>query len=52
MLAAGLSGLDAGAVAAFLHGLAAVLSAGDPPAPVTPRDVAAALPDAIRAVTR
>jgi hydroxyethylthiazole kinase-like uncharacterized protein yjeF len=50
MLAAGMSGLDAGAVAAFLHGLAAVLAAGDPPAPVTPRDVAAALPGAIRAV--
>lgn len=50
MLAAGMTALDAGAVAAFLHGLAAVLAAGDPPAPVTPRDVAAALPGAIRAV--
>jgi hydroxyethylthiazole kinase-like uncharacterized protein yjeF len=50
LLAAGMSGLDAGAVGAFLHGLAAVLAVGDPPAPTTPRDVAAALPAALRAV--
>jgi ADP-dependent NAD(P)H-hydrate dehydratase / NAD(P)H-hydrate epimerase len=50
MLAAGLEALDAGAVAAFLHGFAAVLAAGDPPAPITPRDVAAALPGAMRAI--
>lgn len=52
MLAAGLSALDSGAVAAFLHGLAAVLAAGEPAAPITPRDVAAALPEAVRAVRR
>jgi ADP-dependent NAD(P)H-hydrate dehydratase / NAD(P)H-hydrate epimerase len=52
MLAGGLGALDAGAVAAFLHGLAAVLVAGDPPAQVTPREVAAALPEAVRAVRR
>ena len=52
MLAAGLDALDAGAVGAFLHGLAALLAAGEPPAPITPRDVAAALPEAVRAVRR
>lgn len=52
LLAAGLSALDAGAVGAFLHGLAALLTAGDPPAQVTPREVAATLPDAVRAVRR
>ena len=52
MLAAGLSALDSGAVAAFLHGLAAVLAAGEPPAPITPRAVAAALPEAMRAIRR
>ena len=52
MLAAGLNALDSGAVAAFLHGLAAVLAAGEPPAPIAARDVAAALPDAVRAIRR
>ncbi|MBV9099157.1 MAG: NAD(P)H-hydrate dehydratase, partial [Frankiaceae bacterium] len=52
LLAAGLSPLDAGSVGAFLHGLAAVVAAGDPPAQVTPRDVAAALPEAVRTVRR
>jgi len=52
LLAAGLPAIDAGAAAAFLHGLAAVLAAGEPAAPVTPREVAAALPAAIRAIRR
>ena len=52
LLAAGLSALDAGAVGAFLHGLAALLAAGDPPAQVAARDVAAALPEAVRTILR
>jgi hydroxyethylthiazole kinase-like uncharacterized protein yjeF len=52
LLAAGLSALDAGAAGAYLHGLAAVLAAGVPPAQVTPREVAATLPEAVRTVRR
>ncbi|MFE2176223.1 NAD(P)H-hydrate dehydratase, partial [Kitasatospora sp. NPDC059462] len=43
LLAAGLSPLDAAAVAAYLHGLAARRAAAAPGAPVTALDVAAAL---------
>jgi hydroxyethylthiazole kinase-like uncharacterized protein yjeF len=50
LLGAGLSALDAGAVGAFLHGLAALLAAGDPPAPIAARDIAAALSEAVRAL--
>ncbi|MFD6873997.1 MULTISPECIES: NAD(P)H-hydrate dehydratase [unclassified Streptomyces] len=50
LLAAGLGGVDAGSVAAYLHGLAARrASAG---APVTAHEVARALPDAWRDVLR
>jgi len=50
LLAAGIPTLDAASCAAFLHGLAGRLAADD--APTTAVAVAAALPDAIRAVTR
>ncbi|MFD9723589.1 NAD(P)H-hydrate dehydratase [Streptomyces sp. NPDC059072] len=48
LLAGGLSAVDAGSVAAYLHGLAARLSGG----PLLAQDVAAALPDAWRNVRR
>ncbi|MFJ2776124.1 NAD(P)H-hydrate dehydratase [Kitasatospora sp. NPDC087315] len=44
LLAAGLPVLDAAAVAAYLHGLAGRHAAGEPGAPVTALEVAAALP--------
>ncbi|MFD8979247.1 NAD(P)H-hydrate dehydratase [Streptomyces sp. NPDC059564] len=50
LLAAGLSGVDAGSVAAYLHGLAGRLAAGCVGAPVMAQEVAAALPSAWRAV--
>jgi len=50
LVAGGLSTLDAGAAAAFLHGLAGLLAAGEPAAPLTPMDVVDALPRAVRAV--
>jgi ADP-dependent NAD(P)H-hydrate dehydratase / NAD(P)H-hydrate epimerase len=49
-LAAGLSALDAASVAAFVHGIAARLASDG--AAVTALDVVAALPDAVRAVSR
>ncbi|MFE2168651.1 NAD(P)H-hydrate dehydratase [Streptomyces sp. NPDC059447] len=48
LLAGGLSAVDAGSVAAYLHGLAARLSGG----PLLAQDVAEALPDAWRDVRR
>jgi hydroxyethylthiazole kinase-like uncharacterized protein yjeF len=48
LLARGLSAPHAAAGAAWLHGLAARLAAGDPPAAVTAMDVAEALPAAAR----
>ncbi|MBT2479212.1 NAD(P)H-hydrate dehydratase [Streptomyces sp. ISL-94] len=48
LLAGGLSGADAGSVAAYLHGLAARLTGG----PLLAQDVAAALPAAWREVRR
>ncbi|MBT2611562.1 NAD(P)H-hydrate dehydratase, partial [Streptomyces sp. ISL-87] len=48
LLAAGLSGEDAGAVAAFLHGLAGRLASGGAPAPA--HEVAESLPAAWRDV--
>ncbi|MFD3931222.1 NAD(P)H-hydrate dehydratase [Streptomyces sp. NPDC058614] len=48
LLAAGLSALDAGSVAAYLHGLAGRFAADG--APVGAHDVAAAIPDAWRDV--
>ncbi|QMU79301.1 NAD(P)H-hydrate dehydratase [Streptacidiphilus sp. PB12-B1b] len=50
LLAAGLAPLDAGSVAAYLHGLAARIASGGGQAPVTASDVAAALPAAWRNV--
>jgi hydroxyethylthiazole kinase-like uncharacterized protein yjeF len=48
LLASGLDPADAGAAAAFVHGLAGLLAAGDPPAPIHASDIAAAVPQAIR----
>ncbi|MFE9633890.1 NAD(P)H-hydrate epimerase [Streptomyces sp. NPDC006463] len=48
LLASGLSGADAGSVAAYLHGLAARIAGG----PLLAQDVAAALPAAWRDVRR
>jgi ADP-dependent NAD(P)H-hydrate dehydratase / NAD(P)H-hydrate epimerase len=48
LLASGLSALDAGSVAAYLHGLAARLASRD--APITSLDVATALPEVWRDV--
>jgi hydroxyethylthiazole kinase-like uncharacterized protein yjeF len=50
LLAGGLDALDAGSVGAFVHGMAAVLAAGRPEAAITSMDIAAAVPDAIRAI--
>jgi ADP-dependent NAD(P)H-hydrate dehydratase / NAD(P)H-hydrate epimerase len=50
LLAGGLSPLDAGSVGAFLHGMAALLASGAPPATITAMDIARSLPDALRAV--
>ena len=47
-LAAGCDTADAGAAAAFVHGLAGLLAASDPPAPIRASEIAAALPLAIR----
>jgi hydroxyethylthiazole kinase-like uncharacterized protein yjeF len=48
LLAAGLDASDAGAVAAYLHGIAARLGAAD--APITAADVATRIPEAWRAL--
>ena len=48
LLAAGLAPADAGAAGAFLHGMAGMLAAGTPAAPMTAMDVATRLPQAIR----
>jgi NAD(P)H-hydrate repair Nnr-like enzyme with NAD(P)H-hydrate dehydratase domain len=50
LLAAGFSTLDAGSAGAFLHGLAGLVAAGSPAAPITAMDVVRHLPDAVRAV--
>ncbi|HWB68081.1 MAG TPA: NAD(P)H-hydrate dehydratase, partial [Mycobacteriales bacterium] len=50
LLAGGLAPLDAGATAAFLHGLSGLLAAGRPAAPITGGDLIERLPAAIRAV--
>lgn len=50
LLASGLDPLDAGSAAAFLHGLAGLLAAGSPPAPITAMDVVRRLPHALRSV--
>jgi ADP-dependent NAD(P)H-hydrate dehydratase / NAD(P)H-hydrate epimerase len=50
LLAGGLPVADAGAAGAFLHGLAGLIAAGDPPAPLTAMDVLRSVPSAIRAV--
>lgn len=50
LLAGGLAPLDAGAAAAFLHGLAGITAAGDPPAPFAASAIVDALPGAMRAV--
>jgi ADP-dependent NAD(P)H-hydrate dehydratase / NAD(P)H-hydrate epimerase len=50
LLAGGLSALDAGSVGAFLHGLSALLAAGEPAASITAMDIVDSLPDAVRAV--
>ena len=50
LLASGLSPLDAGSAGAFLHGLAGLDAAGDPPTAITAMDVVRRLPDALRAV--
>jgi hydroxyethylthiazole kinase-like uncharacterized protein yjeF len=50
LLAGGLSTLEAGAVGAFLHGLAGLTASGDPAAPITAMDVIDAIPEAIRRV--
>jgi hydroxyethylthiazole kinase-like uncharacterized protein yjeF len=52
MLGAGLPALDAGAVSAFVHGLAGMHAAGTPAAPVTALGVAEHVPHAIRTVRR
>jgi ADP-dependent NAD(P)H-hydrate dehydratase / NAD(P)H-hydrate epimerase len=50
LLAGGLSALDAASAGAFLHGLAGLLAASVPPAPVTAMDLVNRLPTAIRTV--
>ncbi|HET6908732.1 MAG TPA: NAD(P)H-hydrate dehydratase [Mycobacteriales bacterium] len=50
LLAGGVSAVDAAAAGAFLHGLAGLLAAGDPPAPISASDVIRAVPRAVRAV--
>jgi hydroxyethylthiazole kinase-like uncharacterized protein yjeF len=50
LLASGLDPLDAGSAGAFLHGLAGLLAAGSPPAPITAMDVVRRLPQALRSV--
>lgn len=50
LAAGGLSTLDAGSAGAFLHGLAGLLAAGDPPTPITAMDVVRRLPQALRSV--
>jgi len=48
LLASGLDPLDAGSAGAFLHGLAGLEAAGDPPTPFTAMDVVRRLPQALR----
>jgi len=50
LLASGLAPLDAGAAGAFLHGLAGLEAAGNPPTPFTAMDVVRRLPQALRTV--
>ncbi len=50
LLAAGLSAVDAGSVAAYLHGLAGRFAAEG--APVSAEDVAGRIPEAWRSVVR
>jgi hydroxyethylthiazole kinase-like uncharacterized protein yjeF len=50
LLASGLGPLDAGSAGAFLHGLAGLDAAGEPPTPFTAMDVVRRLPQALRIV--
>jgi hydroxyethylthiazole kinase-like uncharacterized protein yjeF len=50
LLAGGLSPLDAGSTGAFMHGMAALIASGEPPATITAMDIVDSLPDALRAV--
>jgi hydroxyethylthiazole kinase-like uncharacterized protein yjeF len=50
LMAGGLGPLDAGSVGAFLHGLAGLVAAGAPAAPITASAVVAALPHSLRLV--
>jgi ADP-dependent NAD(P)H-hydrate dehydratase / NAD(P)H-hydrate epimerase len=50
LLAGGASAFDAAAAGAFLHGLAGLVAAGSPAAPITALDIATRLPEALRAV--
>jgi len=51
LLAGGLSPLDAGSVGAFLHGLAGLIAADEPLAPINALDLVEHLPEAIRTVS-
>jgi len=50
LLAGGVDAAPAAAAGAFLHGLAGVTAAGRPEVAISAMDIAAALPDAWRAV--
>ena len=50
LLASGVDAAPAAAAGAFLHGLAGVTAAGRPPVAISAMDIAAALPDAWRAI--
>ena len=50
LLAAGLDPLDAAAAAAYVHGMAGALAAGEPGGPIIGMDVVDAIPAAIRSV--
>ena len=51
LLAGGLSPLDAGSAGAFLHGLAGLIAADEPFAPINALDLVEHLPEAIRTVS-
>jgi hydroxyethylthiazole kinase-like uncharacterized protein yjeF len=52
LLAGGLEPMDAGSAGAFVHGMAGLLAAGTPSVSITAMQIAQAVPEALRSITK